>query len=228
MKKIGLLILLILVGAFLVCACFDVKAPYRPLARCDKFQAPRDKMDLQKAYAPLASNTCVAFLSPFDQAAWWESNLNSRQVRGEDHIRIGCTHCPFGNRDCKSSNNCGGCGRATLHFDFSRIQEDAEIVSAKIAIFALTNKELLAQAIVEGRLNIGGDFAVVADSAVMSGNWLLFDITPFACRAVVERRNSVSFDISLPCGTNDRARIAKMVMSGPTSGFEPALIVEFR
>ena len=228
MKKTGLLILLIIIGAFLVSACFETIVEHRPLARCDKFQAQGEETALQKAYAPLAANTCVAYLAPYDQAAWWESNYNSRQVRGEDHIRIGCTHCPAGNRDCKSFNNCGGCGRATLYFDFSRIQEDAEIVSAKIAIYALTNKELLAEAIMEGRLNVGGDFAVIADSAVVSGNWLLFDITPFACRAVVERRNSVSIDISLPCGANERARIAKMVMSGPSSGLEPALIVEFR
>jgi hypothetical protein len=228
MKKTGLLILLICVGAFLAGACFDVKTEHRPLPRCDKFDEASDQPALKKIYAPLASNTCVAILSPFDQAAWWESNFNSRQVRGEDHIRIGCTHCPFGNRDCKSFNNCGGCGRATLYFDLSRIQEDAEIVSAKIAVFALTGKEVMAEAIVEGRLNVGGDFAVVADSAVVSGNWLLFDITPFACRAVVERRNSVSFDISLPCGSEERARIAKVLMSGPSSGLEPALIVEFR
>lgn len=223
MKKIGLIVGL-LICTMVICSCADKKPQIRMIPPCDRTTAPRDAGPVGNAFQPLAPDTCIVYLSPFDQAGWWESNLNSRRVRGQSNIRIGCTHCPAGNKDCKSPNNCGGCGTASLYFDFSRIKEDAEIVSARIALYALENTELLAKAIFEGRVNVGGDFAVVAQDPKVAGNWVLFDITPFACRSVVERRNSASFDVSLPCGVG-RAGIATMALSGE---YNPVLILEYR
>ena len=85
-------------------------------------------------------------------------------------------------RTALSPNNCGGCTTANFSFDFSTVQEDAEIVSAKLAVFVLDNQAAMSQTILKGRKNIGGDYAVVAGAPVMVGNWALYDITSLCLR----------------------------------------------
>ncbi|MEW5723237.1 MAG: hypothetical protein AB1896_09035 [Thermodesulfobacteriota bacterium] len=230
MRKITLWLILALLGCLLVAACSGrvimhgavSKVPVCERAGSDWNQAGSNADDV---YVKISPDTCLAYLAPTDQAAWWESRLDSRRLRGGETVLLGCTHCPAGIRDCKAPNNCGGCSYLTLYFDFSKFPEKAEITAAKLALFVPDRPDLAAQAILEGRVNVGGDFQVVAEKAQVVGNWVLFDLTPFACRAVVERRNSVSLDLSLPCGQDDQAKVATVKLSG---GAEPTLIVEYR
>ena len=224
MKKTGLLIGL-LVCSLVMVSCFSITPQDRPLPVCAKAVALQGRSAAGAAYQPMAGDTCVAYLTPFDQAGWYESVLNSRRVRGESTVRLGCTHCPAGNRDCKSPNNCQGCGTASLYFDFTRVQEDAEIVAAYLAVYVVDNMDLMSKAIVEGRVNVGGDFQVIADRGLARGNWVLYDITPFVCRNVSERRNSASIDMSLPCGPEGRTGLATMALA---EELQPAVIIELR
>ena len=147
---------------------------------------------------------CVSYILPFDHAGWYESKMHATRIRGRSVLKLGCTHCPEGGKDCFGANDCGGCNTMTFNFDFTPMQEDAEIVAAKLAVYVVDNQENLEQGILEGRLNVGGDYAVVAGPPEFLGRWALFDITQLACRAVSERRNSVGFELSLPCGAGPR------------------------
>ncbi|MEW6262149.1 MAG: hypothetical protein AB1641_03640 [Thermodesulfobacteriota bacterium] len=226
MRKTGLLIGLIIFSLALAACIFEPKpAPIREIPRCENRQVFAESGEITYKYQPLAQNTCVAFLTPFDQAGWFESRLNSRRLRGETSFKLGCTHCPGGNKDCNSPSNCGGCASLSLNFDLTRLPEDAEIVTAKLAVYALDNQDNLSQAVVQGRVNVGADYAVISQNPEKSGSWTLYDVTPFACRGVVERRNSVNIDLSLPCGSQPRTTLATLALN---TGQGPTLILEYR
>jgi hypothetical protein len=53
--------------------------------------------------------------------------------------------------------------------------------------------------------------------------WVTFDITEFAARAINERRNSVSFELSLPCGRSESELVTVDVLDG-----QPKIIVEYK
>lgn len=225
MKKSWVLMGLAL-SALLVCACFEPKpAPYRKIPPCQADQSATASETLMAIYKSVDAKSCLAYLPPYDMAGWFESRMNSRRVRGEASIRVGCIHCPQGNRDCKSPNNCTGCTTASFYFDFTRIPENAEIIAAKLAVHVSNNQEILPQSILEGRLNVGEDFAVVAKAPTVNGNWALYDVTPFACRAAIERRTSVCLDLSMSCGSGPTASVATMALD-PERG--PRMILEYR
>jgi hypothetical protein len=215
-------VILCLIG---LAACAGRQAPIELFPRCTSSGgAFGNTGSVTAVYQPTGGDNCVIYLPPFDQAGWWESRMNSRRLRGQEQVALGCSHCPGGNLDCESPNNCSGCSSVTLYFDMSRFPDDSRIAQAKLAIFA-DKPELAAQAIVEGRVNVGGDYQVISENPQILGNWVLFDVTPFACRGVYERRNSVSIDLSLPCGDAERAWVA---MVGLGSGVQPTMIVEYK
>jgi hypothetical protein len=103
--------------------------------------------------------------------------------------------------------------------------EDAEIVVARLAIHAVENVDRLKYAHVVGRVNVGGDFAVISQQPEIQGNWAFFDITNFACRTVVERRNSANIEISLPCGPEKRSAVVSAVGK---KDLGPQVVFEYR
>ena len=224
MKKVALLIGLLLCS-LIAFSCTNYKWA---IPRCEWVDADAVQPLPASVYQPVQNDTCVAYLPPFDHGGWFESNLNSRRLRGQTTVRVGCSHCPAGNQDCDSTNNCGGCTTATFSFDFATVQEDAEIVSAKLAVFVLADQDSMAHTILKGRKNVGGDYAVVADAPVIVGNWALYDITAFACEAVVERRNAADLELSLPCQAGPRAWLATVALSGKKDTSEPKIVFELR
>jgi hypothetical protein len=243
MKKSALLLgLAILSVAWCACSPPDqVGIRYSwVVPRYDPVDQPREPLP-NAAYARTQPDTYVAYLPPFDQAGWFESKLTSRRIRGQNLLRIGCTNCPSSPEiDCGPVNNCLGCSYVTLNFDFTSIQEDAQIVSAKLAVMSTYNAEAMKRTVLKARLNIGGDWAVVSGEPEFMGNWVLYDITAFACRAVIEKRNSTSFEISLPCGAGGQTSVATVAMNWENSTdenladvrnrkmTEPRIIFEYR
>lgn len=228
MKRTGLLIGLCICCLMLSsCSNWNLgKETVTRLPRCETVTPPnKGAPAVSQVYKGTLAGACVAYLSPFDQAGWWESRLNSHRLRAESVLRLGCTHCPVKERDCKSVNDCGGCNTAQLYFDFTQIQEDAEVSKAMLAVYVTDNLDNMYKAVLEGRVNVGGDFVIVAGKPEIKGNWVLFDITRFACRAIVERRNSVTLDLSLPCGTDNRTKLATVALSAQ---HEPTVIIEYR
>ncbi|MFH1091904.1 MAG: hypothetical protein V1742_10095 [Pseudomonadota bacterium] len=225
MKKIGLLLGLSAVCLLISTGCGWFSEHYTQIPRCETITAPKGLAPLAQVYKGKSPGACVAFLAPFDQAGWYASRLNSHRLRGEDMLRLGCTHCPGDQRDCASPNDCGGCNTATLYFDFSLIQEDAEVAVAYLAVFVLENRDDTSKVLVEGRPNVAGDLVQVAGKPEILGNWVLFDITPFVCRGIVERRNSASLDLSLPCGTDQRTKLATLALADQN---QPTIIIEYR
>ena len=224
MKKTGLLLcLLVVVALTFGCGLGERKIPQVP--RCDDYGVKGDKLHISQVYQRTDPGACLVFWPPSDQSGWFESEYNSRRLRGEPVINLGCTHCPADNRDCGAADNCGGCITAHFSLDFSKFQEDAEIKVAYLAVYVLSNQENLKRSILEGRLNIGSDYAVVSGPPVFVGDWALYDITAFACRSVVERRNSANLELSLPCGPEARSKLATLKMAEAT---EPTLILEYR
>ena len=224
MKKVALPIVLLICG-LLAFSCTNYTWV---IPRCEWVNADAVQPLPVSVYQPTQSDTCIAYLPPFDHAGWFESNLNSRRLRGQTNVRIGCSHCPAGNQDCDSNNNCGGCTTATFSFDFATVQEDAEIVSAKLAVYVLADQGSILQTILKARKNVGGDYAVVAGAPVIVDNWALYDITPFACEAVAERRNAADLELSLPCRAGARPWLATVALSGKKDISEPRIVFEFR
>jgi hypothetical protein len=99
---------------------------------------------------------------------------------------------------------------------------------AVLAVYTFDNLEGLQAAQLRGRLSVGDDLQSLARQRDIRLNWnrddrgwVFFDITAFAARAIHERRNSVRFEISLPCGA-DQAPVTVGLLKK-----EPRLVVEF-
>ena len=244
MNRTALILGLIITSLIIVsCAPYDQRLPLRTkqtVIRCDKYPHTAATDVPAELYVAKESGTCLVDMGPFDQYGWWESNMNSRPLRGQTTAILGCTHCPEGTRDCDSFSNCGGCNTVMYQFDFTQIQHDAEVVDAKLAVQVVSKPELMGDSFLQGRVNVGGDYAVIADPPEMMGNWAVYDITSFVCRAVLERRNSTTLELSLPCGPDGRSRLATVAMtkgntfSQASSGINyssqagPRIIIEYR
>ena len=227
MKKMVLIIGLLLC-CFIVSSCAKPEhLPQVPI--CERTLAQVASPHVSQVYQRQVTDACLAFLHPYDQAGWFESEYNSRRLRGKV-INIGCTHCPAKDRDCTRKKNFGGCNTASFYYDLSTVQEDAEIIAAHFAVYVLASKENMAGTVLEARRNVGHEFAVVASQPEMAGNWALYDVTGFVCQSVVERRNSVTFDLSLPCGSLRRTGLATVALEPVDKKLEaaPTIIIEYR
>ena len=220
MKKTAVFAILLLCLPLLIsCAGREHQLPdYRCQSPLPSIVDP----ELEEVYGG-RTDVCLAFLRPFDVAGWYESKMNSRRVRGQT-LKIGCTTCPAAGRDCTFTDNAGGCYNVSLFFDFAKIQEDAQIRSAKLALYVTSNPEALNRALLQARIIVGSDFQALPGAPERLGKWALYDITDFVCGCVNERRNSVMLDISLPCGAG-RMELATLALDQRT---EPAVIIEYR
>lgn len=213
--------------ALLAAACTDsniyTKRHRWSIGRCEWVDPSAVEPLPDSAYQRVCRDTCIGVLPPFDHSGWWESNMNSHRLRGREVLRLGCIGCGK------------GCNTIMFNFDFTNVQEDAEIMSAKLAVLVTANPENMWNAILKGRVNVGGDYTVISEGPVFNGSWALFDITPFVCRTVLERRNSAGMELSLPCWATDsdccgdgaRPFVATVALSKDQMS-EPRIIIEYR
>lgn len=181
-----------------------------------------------RLYTQIAPPSCVETLPAFDMGIWLESALTSHKLRGYQTMRLGCGAQTPPEASCDNQASTGQAQTLMFNFDFSRITELSRVQRAVLLIYVEDNPGIMNQAAVRGRLNIGADLANVANnfSIVEQGKsgkaWISYDITRLAARAILERRNSVSFEISLPC---NRPEMPGALISLTR---EPMVVVEYK
>jgi hypothetical protein len=111
-------------------------------------------------------------------------------------------------------------------FDFTRYDERIRVRKAVLAVYAFSNASYLSStAALRGRLIVGDDYQSLAASRqppVGQAGWILFDITDLAARAIIDRRDSVSFELSLPCTRDESSLSVVGVLRN-----EPVILVEY-
>lgn len=179
-------------------------------------------------YAKEDKGACARAARPFDVAVWLEAPYNSHKVRGRGSIALGCK--PISAR----ADNCDACGlpgqsaSAVLNFDPTVFPEDAMVRRVTLAVHSPESARKLAEAQLRGRLHIGDEQQSLGEprEVVTEGRgekgWVFFDVTLFGARAINERRNSISFELSLPC-----QRPADNVVTVSLLNEEARLIVEY-
>ncbi len=220
--------LLLLAALLALGACADpVKYTSRKVAPC---ASPKTAL-LGAPYARLSESSCAVAIAPFDLAVWNEAPYNSHKVRGMDNIDLGCK--PLS----PSTDNCTYCGlpghsnTLMINFDPSVYSEDLNMGRAMLAVYSPNNPQGLVNAQLRGRLNIGDEMQSLARNRegvagtqrqqIVDG-WIFFDVTNFVARAINERRNSIQFELSVPCQTP-----ANNLVTVGVNKREPRLVVEF-
>ncbi|MGL4208353.1 MAG: hypothetical protein ACRCTY_03095, partial [Candidatus Adiutrix sp.] len=165
---------------------------------------PTDNNEISSRQGP--NLTCTGTITPFDVAVWREAPYNSRKVRGLKTVALGCVPLTSETDSPTYYGLPGHSNSLMLNFDMTIFPDDLMVKKAVLAVHSPSDAQGLTQAQVRGRLNIGGEMQSVGASPVLlrpesksPGGWVHFDITPFAARAINERRNSTSFEISFPC-----------------------------
>ena len=180
-------------------------------------------------YTRVSKDACAVAVIPFDVGIWHEAPFNSRKVRGEDTVKLGCRPLTPEADNCEYTGLPGHSRTLMMNFDPSVYPEGATVRRAVLAVYAFANPQGLSEAQLRGRLNVGGELQSLARRREVQTawtregqGWVLFDVTAFAARAINERRNSVFFEISQPCLTADKAPVTVGVLDN-----EPRLVVEF-
>lgn len=171
---------------------------------------------------------CAVAIAPFDVGIWNESPLNSHMARGLKTAQVGCKPATAGETgcvDCRTS--VGHSNTLMINFDPTVYNDDVTVSRAVLAVYSPDSPDGLYSVYLRGRLNVGGelqslgknrDGVASCDSKV--DGWVFYDVTSFVARAINERRNSIHFELSLPC------QPANLVSVGVTKN-EPRLIVEY-
>jgi hypothetical protein len=213
--------------SFLLSACGPpAMKSAKKIAVCEG--KPRTNIgSLRSIYSPYASNTCKEAILPFDLSAWVEAPLNSHRQRGLSSMVLGCTNLTPDAADCAYGGNLGHASTAHINYDLTRFPDTAIVQKAVLAINVRDNISFFAgQVALMGRLTIGDSLQSLAanrTTPATSPGWVLFDITHFAARAINEQRNSVHFELSLPCGRSESELVTVNLLAA-----EPVLIVEFK
>jgi hypothetical protein len=190
--------------------------------------SPRSQLlGLQGDYVPAAANSCKVAIEPFDVSAWIEAPLNSARRRGLNTLALGCANLTPSSADCSYGGPLGHAATLQMNFDLARYPDTALVQRAVLAVRVHKNARFLVDAgQLRGRLLVGDALVSLGSSRSLPNSlpgWVLFDITDFAARAVNERRTSVSFELSLPCGRSEEEVVTVSVLSA-----EPKIVVEFR
>jgi hypothetical protein len=213
--------------SFLLSACGPPSLkPISKIAVCEG--KPRNNIgQLRGIYPEYASNTCKEALLPFDLSAWIEAPLNSHRQRGLNTLVLGCANLTPNSADCSYGGNLGHSSTLHLNYDMTRFPDTALVQKATLAVHVRDNSSFFAgQVALRGRLTVGDTLQSLAAnriSAATTPGWVLFDITNFAARAINEKRNSVHFELSLPCGRSESELVTVSLLAA-----EPRLILEFK
>jgi hypothetical protein len=142
-------------------------------------------------------------------------------------VLLGCANLTPDAANCEYSGVPGHSTTVQMNFDLSRYPDVAIVQKAVLAVHVRNNIPfLIDNAQLRGRLSIGDQLQSVGANRTTPATqpgWVTFDVTAIAARAVIERRNSVSFELSLPCGRSESELTSVSVLAA-----EPRLIVEFR
>lgn len=150
---------------------------------------------------------CARAIEPFDVAIWLETPYNSRKIRGGTTAQLGCKPLTAAADNCDTCGIQGQSTSALLNFDPSVFPDDAEVRRVVLAVHSPDSAQKLSDIQLRGRLNVGDELQSLGRprEAVTRGNnahgWVLFDISLFGARAISERRNSIQFELSVPCQT---------------------------
>ncbi|MCL2029854.1 MAG: hypothetical protein FWG97_05520 [Deltaproteobacteria bacterium] len=180
-------------------------------------------------YTRVSRNNCAVALAPFDLGLWHEAPYNSRMIRGQETVKLGCQPLTPADSDSYYSGLPGSSRTVMMNFDPSVYPEGAKVHRAVLAVYAFANPLGLYEAQLRGRLNVGDQLQSLArQREILTGRtntsegWVLFDVTAFAARAINERRNSVLFEVSQPCLKGDQYPVTAGLLKK-----EPRLVVEF-
>ena len=179
-------------------------------------------------YTRGSNSACAVAVAPFDLGVWHEAPYNSRKIRGLDTVDLGCAPLTPAADSCSYCGLPGFSRTLLMNFDASVYPEGARVRRAVLAVYAWNNPMGLYEAQLRGRLNVGGEQQSLArNREIWTGKsrdeqgWVFYDVTAFAARAVNERRDSVQFEVSLPC-VPDKNPVTAGVLKN-----EPRLVVEF-
>jgi hypothetical protein len=166
-------------------------------------------------------------MEPFDMGAWLEAPLNSHKVKGLRNVILGCANLTPSAETCDYGGLLGHSVTLTMNFDMANYPELAMVQKAVLAVRVNNNINYFTQtAQLRGRQMISDSFqslgAEVTTPATQPG-WVTFDVTAFAARAINERRNSVSFELSLPCGRSESELASVSILEA-----QPIIIVEYK
>lgn len=182
---------------------------------------------LGNLYSPMSGSSCRQVLTAEDVSGWVESPLNSHRRRGLRTIVLGCTNLTPSAESCEYGGPEGNAGTLDMVFDFTRYPDTARVQRAVLAVYAFNNASFLTQeSRLRGRLVAGDTYASLgAQRQPPSGSadWIMFDITDIAARAIADRRTQVHFEISLPCGRTEQELSTVGVLSR-----EPVVLVEYK
>jgi hypothetical protein len=209
-------------------ACSGGFFPYREtgaLAPCERPRA--DLKGLNGVYHPVSPSNCQVAILPTDLSAWIEAPLNSHRLRGLKRVILGCANLTAEAADCEYGGLLGHAVTAMFNYDLSKYPERARVQRAVLALRVEDNLQAFSQlASLRGRLMTGDILQSLGSEAILPAaapGWVQFDITAFVARAVNERRPSVQFEISLPCGRSGSELTTITLLDA-----EPRLVVEFR
>lgn len=184
-------------------------------------------------YSRASESTCAVAITPFDTSVWIEAPFNSHKSRGQETVDLGCKPLT------PTTDNCVDCisapGHANslmLNFDPSVYNDGVSVRRAVLAVYSPNNPQGLCDVTLRGRLNVGDEMVNMAKSRdgvvranrdEISNGWVFFDVTRFVARAINERRNSIHFELSLPCQSPATNLVTVGVMKN-----EPRLVVEYK
>ncbi|MDR2140918.1 MAG: hypothetical protein LBR11_03885 [Deltaproteobacteria bacterium] len=181
---------------------------------------------ISSLYSAATNPSCKQYIQPKDVSAWLESPLNSHRLRGINTIVLGCANLTTAAESCEYGGPESHSTTLGMVFDFTRYNERSRVRKAVLAIHANTNAGFLSGAAsLRGRLMVGDNYQSLAISRkppTGQSGWILFDITDIAARAIADRRDSVDFELSLPCSRNDRDLSVVGVLRP-----EPVVLVEY-
>jgi hypothetical protein len=180
-------------------------------------------------YTRGSASACAVAIAPFDLGVWQEAPYNSHKVRGLKTVDLGCSALIPEAEDCGYAGPPGQSKTLLLSFDPSVYPEGGRVNRAILAVYALNNPEGLREARLRGRLSTGDDQQSLAKKREIwteknrtDQGWVFYDVSLFVARAINERRTSIQFEISLPCGGPEQNPVTAGVLKN-----EPRLVVEF-
>lgn len=183
-------------------------------------------------YPRTSESACAVAIAPFDTSVWHEAPFNSHKSRGQETIDLGCKPLTPATDNCIDCAPSGQASSLMLNFDPSVYHDGVSVRRAVLAVYSPNDPQGLCDVILRGRLNVGDEMVNLAknrDGVVRAkrdevrDGWVFFDVTRFVARAINERRNSIHFELSIPCQSPATNLVTVGVMKN-----EPRLVVEYK
>lgn len=227
MKRV---LLLTMIAALVLTACSSsapAKYSLEKINLCEVMQTSYRGIP----YTKLSQANCAVAIAPVDLSLWHQAPMNAYKSRGAETAELGCRPLT---RQVDNCTYCGPVGNSTtlmMNFDPTAYASASKVQRAVLAVYSPGQVQGLKDAYLRGRSYIGDALSslaqqreIVLDSGEHNQDygWVLYDVTYFVARAINDRRNSIHFEVSVPCQTP----ATNQVTVGVTR-HEPQLLVEF-